>query len=260
MDLDVLNETELIALPQVEQAMAWLVQHGPVVADPPIENWIMRRLVETHRVMRLRRSVYLAPTADARLPGVAATANALDPDGYVSGLAALALHGLTDQDVADWRSISTRRQSDIAYGRVAVHFIYSPSRARSGQRTTVRNAGDEVVLATPAQAVLDTLRFLPGQIDWLWTARMLQEALARGSASTEEITSLLADDPAPSAAVARRLGFLFDALGVEAPAGLEAISRATHDWTVSRDPRVVIDRWRLRSPYSLLEIQRGIRG
>jgi predicted transcriptional regulator of viral defense system len=260
MNLDSLNETAIIALPQVEQAMAWLVSNGPIVNDPPIPNWILRRLVDGRRIMRLRRSLYLVPSAEARLIGVGPTVNALDPEGYVSGLAALALHGLTDQDIAEWWSISPRRQSDIRYGRIAVHFIYSPDRARSGARVVVTQAGEEVTVATPDQAIVDELRFLPDRIDWLATARMLAEALAQRATTPRELTTLLSRDRAPSAAVARRLGFLLEAVGASAPEPLFAMSRRTHDVTAVPGAKAHVDRWRLVSPVSEQEIQRGIQG
>lgn len=260
MDLDSLNETELIALPQVEQAMAWLVSNGPIVSDPPISNWILRSLVDARRIMRLRRSLYLAPSGDARLLGVGRTVNTLDPEGYVSGLAALALHNLTDQDIADWWSISPRRQSDIRYGRVKAHFVYSPLRARSGERVVVTQAGEQVTVATPAQAILDELRFRPERIDWLATARMLSEALNQRATTPVELTTLLSNDHAPSTAVARRLGFLLEAVGAIAPNPLFAISRLTHDVTAVAGAKKSIERWRLISPLSEHEIQRGIQG
>ena len=260
MTLDILNETALIALPQVEQAMAWLVSNGPIVADPPIPNWILRRLVEARRVMRLRRSLYLAPSASARLLGVGPTLNALDPGGYLSGLAALALHRLTDQDIADWWSISPRRQPDVRYGRIGAHFICSPDRARSGQRVVLIDSGEQVTVATPTQALLDELRFLPQRIDWLATARMLSEALDQHVTSPSELTAVLDQDEAPSAAVARRLGFLLESVGASAPEQLLRISRRTHDVTVAAGARTRIERWRLVSPVSELEIQRGIQG
>lgn len=260
MNLDSLNETELIALPQVEQAMAWLVSNGPIVSDPPISNWILRSLVDARRIMRLRRSLYVVPSGDARLLGVGHTVNTLDPEGYVSGLAALALHNLTDQDVADWWSISPRRQSDIRYGRVRVHFVYSPVRARSGERTIVTQAGEQVTVATPAQAILDELRFMPERIDWLAIARMLSEALNQQATTPGELTTVLSRDRAPSTAVARRLGFLLEAVGASAPDSLFKISRRTHDVTAVVGAKATVDRWRLISPLSEHEIQRGIQG
>ena len=260
MSLDSLNETELIALPQVEQAMAWLVSNGPLITDPPIPNWILRRLVEARRVLRLRRSLYLVPSTEARLMGVGPTVNALDPEGYVSGLAALALHGLTDQDIADWWSISPRRQSDVRYGRIDVHFICSPDRARSGERVVVSQAGETITVATPSQAILDVLRFMPDRINWLAIARMLAEALAQRATTPTELTTMLLKDRAPSAAVARRLGFLLEAVGATAPDPLLAISRRTHDVTAIPGAKAHVERWRLISPVSEQDIQRGIQG
>lgn len=260
MSLDVLNETALIALPQVEQAMAWLVSNGPVVADPPIQNWILRRLVDTRRIMRLRRSLYLSPSNDARLLGVGPTINTVDPEGYISGLAALVLHHLSDQDIAHWWSISPRRQSDIRYGRIAAHFIYSPDRARSGGRTLVTEAGEQVTVATPAQAILDELRFLPRRIDWLAIARLLSEAIAQQATSPSELAAILERDQSPSSAVARRLGFLLETVGSSVPAQILAISRRSHDVTVAPGAKTQIQRWRLVSPLSEREVQRGIQG
>jgi hypothetical protein len=195
---------------------------------------------------------------NGRLIGIAAAVSRIDPGGYISGHAALALRGLTDQDIADWWSISPQRQSDIRYGRTDVHFVCSPDRAAGGERGTVTVAGEPATVGTPSQAILDELRFAPERLDWIATARVLAGAIERRVVTPEALAATFARDRSPSSAVARRLGFILEAVGASVPQAIFDASRATHDITVAPGGDKKIERWRLVAPVSAQEIRRGI--
>lgn len=257
MNLDNLHERHLIAVQKTEQAMAWMVEHGPLVVDPGLPTWITESLVDARRVMRLRRGVYLAPDAEGRLPSLPRAMSLLDPSGYVSGHGALAAQGLTDQDVAVWWAAGSRRQADIAYGLYRAHFVLSPQSARQGQRQVVAYEGDQISMATPSQALVDEARLMPFGFDWVETGRILRNAVDLAQTDEKQVLGLLAAQP--SLAATRRLGVLFEIVrGEPDPRFLEAARR---NLTVSRisgeeqmDPV-----WRITLPVDKKQIRRGMK-
>ena len=56
-----LYESGLIGAPKLEQAMAWLVENGPLHDGPNLPNWMLKALLNGGRVARLRPGVSLAP-------------------------------------------------------------------------------------------------------------------------------------------------------------------------------------------------------
>jgi predicted transcriptional regulator of viral defense system len=246
MDLNSLYEHNLLALPQQEQALAWLIENGPLVDEPPLPMTVLRNLVKRQRLVRLRRGLYLAPTPAAQLPSFPRTINLVDPDGYISGHGALSLHDLTDQDVVRWYSVSTRRQADITYGPFSAHFVLSAVRRRAASTSEVTVRGDRIVVATPARAIVDEVELMPLGLDYAETARILRYAVDT-RAATEDI--LVAEmECTPSIAGARRLGFLLDLATGHRNARLLEIAQSSPGMTRTSRDRVAEYLWRLYLP------------
>src|SRR6266568_755584 len=112
--------------PQVEQAMLWLVENGPLHQDPQLPHWILRQLVRGKRIARLRRGLYLVPTQTGRLPSLPAVGQLLAPDGYLSFYSAITRHGLTDQETALWAMVTDKPQFAVRYGQIRLEFVAWP--------------------------------------------------------------------------------------------------------------------------------------
>lgn len=257
MNLSILYENRIIAVAKTEQGLAWLIEYGPVVADPPLPTWMLKALVADRRILRLRRGLFLAPTREGRLPSFPATINAVDPAGYITGHGALSIHGLNDQDVSHWWSITSRRRSDIRYGPYRAHFTLSPVQARQGHRTLLQVDGEAVTLATVTQAFVDEFRFMPYGLDWIETARVLRNALETQKTDEHEVVRLLG--PRPSIAVARRAGLLFEMVRSEPNPELLSIARKNDDITRLAGATVTDKTWRLTLPFPRERILRAIR-
>ena len=257
MDINSLHESRLIALPQKEQGLAWLIEHGPLVPNPPLPMAVLRTLVADRRILRLRRGLYLAPTPQGRLPSLPRTINLVDSVGYVSGHGALMLHGLNDQDVSHWYSITSRRQADVAYGVSRVHFVLSPQTAATAARSTLNVRGDQVVLATVAQAFVDEVRFMPYRLDYVETARVLRTALGAGKVTERELVDVLRKHP--SVAAARRLGFLLELVRARPNPDLLEMARSQTGVTRLAGDTIQIETWRLYLPVSPDSIIRASR-
>lgn len=257
MDISSLHESRLIAIPQKEQGMAWLVSHGPLVVNPPLPPQVLRALAAERRIVRLRKGLYLAPSAAGQLPSLPATINLADPDGYISGHGALMLHGLNDQDISRWYSISNRRQADITYGRLNVHFVYSPEQRRVARVTTVSHRGTRVTVATVAQAFIDEVTLMPYRLDYSETIRVLRNALQSRQTTERELVAVL--KRRPSVAGARRLGFMLEAvLGRITPELLD-LARRNEGTTAVGGATVAERKWRLMLPRSRDAIVRASR-
>lgn len=255
MDIDNLHERRLIAVGKKEQAMAWLVEYGPLHVDPPLPNWMLRHLVAEKRILRLRRGVYLAPRTDGALPALPEAIQLLNPDGYITGHAALSLHRLNDQDIAVWRAVSLTRQGPIRYGRRRVEFITSPQRAASARTTTIRITGAPVRIATIEQAFVDELSIAPGQINWVETARVFRNAVDQRKVRSTRFTKAVT----PSVALSRRAGFLMDVAGDHQSQRLLQVARSHDSPTRTEGSHVVDKTWHLALPLSREQIIRASR-
>lgn len=208
MDITILHRNNLIALDQQEQALAWLIENGPLVNDPPIPMAQLRNLVKARRLVRLRRNLYLAPTAQGVLPSLPRTISLVDPNGYISGHGALSLHNLNDQDIVTWYSVSAHRHADIIYGSFSAHFVLSPIRRSAAMTTGILVRGERIIVATPARALIDEIELMPFGLDYSETARILRFALDTAATSEDSIIAEMGGTP--TVAAARRLGFLLE--------------------------------------------------
>lgn len=256
MDLTFLHNSRLISVAKTEQALAWLIEHGPVIDDPELPPWILRSLVADRRILRLQRSLYLVPDRQGRLLSLPAAVNAVEPGSYITGHGALSLHGLNDQDISHWWAVSPHRRSDIRYGRFRAHFVLSPAHARTAARTEVWAEGDKVTIATVAQAFADELRFMPYRLDWVETARVLRNARDAGKVTERQIVAALG--PRPPIALARRAGLLLALAGARPNKQLLALARKNDDVTRLAGGSVVDREWRLTLPVPREQIVRAI--
>jgi Predicted transcriptional regulator len=257
VDIQSLHENSIIALPQKEQGLVWLVQNGPLVANPPLPVPVLRSLTHDERILRLRKGLYLVPSAEGRLPRPAQTAGLVAPDGYISGQAALMLHGLTDQDIGRWFVVTARRQADIRYGYIVVHFVLSPAVHATGQWAELSVSGEPARVATVAQAIVDELRFSPFGLDYVAMTSMVRTAFELKRTTARELRAVL--DRKPSVAVARRLGLVIELATGKRDATLQMAARSQRGVTRTHSDRIAEPAWRLVLPRSRNDILRASR-
>jgi len=237
--------------PKIEQAMDWLAEHGPLHENPALPPWILKHLVQSKRIARLRRGLYLAPNprSGEMLPLLVLGAR-LAPEGYVSFYGALTLYDLTDQDAAVWGIVSRRRQAPIRYGRLRLRFIPKRKILKTAKTRRQRIGKWAVAIATPTQAfcdALDTPSLNPG---WSELFHVLTVGLSTGKLTVDGLTARVLE--ADSIVLARRLGLLLELATGKVVRRLQRVAQRSHNWTrLSRAPgeRAVRDsRWRLLLP------------
>jgi predicted transcriptional regulator of viral defense system len=251
MNVNIPDKPGLSRKPKLEQSMDWLVQHGPIHENPPLPAWILKRLVRTKRIARLRRGLYLAPDRrTGQMPPLPVIAARLAPEGYLSFYGALSMYGLTDQDPSSWGMVTRRRQASLRYGRQRLYFVAWPERLKKAKTKQRSFRGSKIKIATPVQAYGDALekpRLSPGLPELL---HVLLVGL-----STKQLTvaglrayALRSD----SVVVARRLGFLLEIATGRVDPALKNLARRSHDWTpLERAPHkkpVRESRWMLVLP------------
>jgi predicted transcriptional regulator of viral defense system len=257
VDINRLHRSSIIAVPQKEQAMAWLVTHGPLVANPPLPMAALRSLVTGERILRLRRDLYLAPDRSGRLPSLPETLNLVAPDGYISGHGALMLHGLDDQDISHWYSVTANRRPDVRYGLLRAHFVMSPNQVAVSATTSLAVGGHRVKVATAAQALVDEVLLMPWGLDHVETARVLRTAIEARAVTEIELVRQLGRRP--SVAAARRLGLLLELVTSHPNADLLAMARSNRGVTRLAGDAVFDETWRLYLPQSRAEIAKASR-
>lgn len=249
MNLNKLHDRNLIAIPQQEQALAWLIHNGPLVESPRLSMTVLRGLITNNRIIRLRRDVYLAPTPDGRLPSLPRTINLIDPTGYISGFGALSLYGLTDQDIVHWYSVTTRHKADIRYGPLDAHFVLSPDRRRSARTRKMKvRESESSIIATPARAFIDEVQLMPLGLDYSETARLLRHAIDSSATSAQGLIAEL--EQTPSVVGARRLGFLLEIATGQRSERLLKIAQGSPGMTRITGTTVPEYVWRLYLPES----------
>ena len=248
MHINNLEKRGLTRTPQVEQAMAWLVTNGPLHIESEMPHWILRQLVHTERIARLRRGVYLAPTREGELPSAPAVAQLLAPDGYLSFYGPLTLDGLTDQDTARWVMVTGRHQAPARLPRGRVDFAVWPRRIKTASTRVRTIDGVRVRIATPAQAFMDCLeapRFAPPAPELL---HVLRDGSDLGKLSQRELVRRARALGSPM--VARRLGLLIELATGKVEPSLRELAERSHKWSRLEDRPAEIREpgWRLLLP------------
>ena len=200
----------LVRLPVLEQSMAWLVERGPLVTSPPLPTWALYRLVHQRRIIRLQRDTFVAPYPDGSMPSVEEVVARHDPTAYVSFAAALAYHGLNDQDPTDVVALTQAAKAELRYGIRRVNLTRG-RRASSSPRTITALIGHtQCRIATPEQALLDCLRN-PNLGPPLYSvARALRTLMSMSPSACLWLRNKVTASKSPT--LARRLGFLIEVL------------------------------------------------
>src|SRR5712692_3742134 len=236
---------------RTDAALRQLISAGPVVIAPDLEPWVLRQLVHTGRIARLRRGAYLVPDAQGRMVPPAAVATLLQPKGYISFYGALILHGLTDQDTSVWAVVTTRRQASARYGRARIVFVIGRVRAPRPKLRTRRIAGVPVRIASADEAFCDCLErphYAPSPTELL---RILRTGLQTRRLSVRRLRDRALQSGSPS--VASRLGLLLELATGERDRRLYARARRSHRWRSLIDEGGAALRdsgWRLTLPAS----------
>ena len=249
----------LLKIPLIEQAFEWLVHNGPIVQDPQLPNWMLRRLVEQQRILRLHRGLYLIPGRDGILPSLLATLGLLAPDGHLSFYAALCLHGLTDQDPHKWTVITSSQQSTAHYGQRPIRFFVSPVRAATTQIMHVEVDDATVRVATPDQAFVDALRFPRHGAELSEMLHVLRNGLITRRLQESRLRHLAEVEDSPT--LARRLGFLLNCATRRVNPRLLRLAHRTHDrsTTASGPVRATDKTWRVALPGTRQQVESGAR-
>lgn len=245
---------------RTDAALRQLIAAGPVVIAPDLEPWVLRQLVRTGRIARLRRGVYLVPDPKGRMLPPAAVAALLEPKGYLSFYGALILHRLTDQDTSVWAVVTKRRKAAARYGRARIVFVIQRARARRPHLRTRRIAGVPVRIAVAEDALIDCLerpRHAPGPAELL---RILRTGLQTGRLSVRRLVDRALRSGSPY--VGSRLGLLLELATGDRDRRLYALARRSHRWRPLMDEHRAALRdssWRLTLPTSPEQIARAAR-
>lgn len=195
----------LVRQPVIEQVMAWLVANGPICSTPPLPMWALSQLVKTHRILRLRRGVYVAPYPEGVMPSAEEVLQLLEPKAVISFFAALSWRGLVDLDPREVVALTAGKPLRAVYGSRRLRLLQT-DRAERVAWTKEVVGRTECRIATPSQALLDCLiepRLGPSILS---LARALSTIV---HTNREELGALRASViSSGSPTLARRLGFL----------------------------------------------------
>lgn len=261
MSSNILTESGLTRTPKLEQAMAWLVENGPLHEQPDLPPWMLRELVKAGRIARLRRGLYLVPDARGTMLSLPAVGARVAPRGYLSFYGALVLHGLTDQDTARWVMVTDKRQSPIRYGQQRLEFVAWPKRLRGAHTEMRGDSGSRFRIATPEQALCDTLEAPRLAPNWPELIHVLRTGVGLRKISLQKLGALARGIDSP--ALARRLGFLLELSLGRLDRRLLDIAQRSHDHTrlarLGTVARTRDARWRLELPRAREDLVAAVR-
>ena len=252
MSLNTLLKVGAVSLPKVEQAAAWMIEHGPIIENPELPTWVLRTLVRQNRIARLRRGVYAVPDAQGQLRlSPFAVGELVEPGSIVSFHAALAYWNVTDQIPRRIGVLSKKRHSPVAFGTQTVLFLARP-RALKRAEFMITKIGDQTLrVATPAQAFIDALSSPPLAVSPAELLTILVHGLATKILTPTGLRRrALADG---SLVVARRLGFLLELATGQTDSALLERARSSHAYSSFDGPEDqrathAVPRWLLRTP------------
>lgn len=239
----------VLRLLRTDSALRGLIAAGPIVVNPDLEPWVLRQLVRTGRIARLRRGVYLVPDTRGRMLPPGAVAALMAPKGYLSFYGALIVFGLTDQDTDVWAVVSSRPQSPARYGRARIVFVARRARAPRADVRLRRVGGVPVRIASTEDAFCDCVqrpRYAPSPAELL---RILQTGLKTRRISVRRLRDRALRSRSPY--VASRVGLLLEITTGHQDARLYDLARRSHRWRpLSEDGRTPQrdTGWRLELP------------
>jgi len=137
------------------------------------------------------------------------------------------------------------------------HFVLSPEGAATAARTTLNMRGEQIVVATVAQAFVDEVRFMPYGLDYAETARVLRNAFDARKVTEWDLVVVMRKRP--SVATARRLGFLLDLVRARPNRELLAMARSQDGVTRLAGDSIPNNTWRLFLPSPVDSILRASR-
>jgi len=146
--------------------------------DPADVRRQLSRWTKGGRLLQLRRGLYaLAPPYRKARPHPFLVANRLVRGSYVSLQSALAYHGLIPEHVPVTTSVTIARpqRRENPFGAFEYHHI-SPG-AFGGYRREALGEGQEALVATPAKALADLVRLVPGGDSGAHLAEMRLQSL-----------------------------------------------------------------------------------
>ena len=146
--------------------------------DPADVRRQLSRWVKGRQLLQLRRGLYaLAPPYRKVTPHPFLVANRLVRGSYVSLPSALAYHGLIPEHVPVTTSVTTTRpqRRESPFGAFEYHHV-SPG-AFGGYRREALGADQEALVATPAKALADLVRLVPGGDSAAYLAAMRLQSL-----------------------------------------------------------------------------------
>ena len=146
--------------------------------DPADVRRQLSRWAKDGRLLQLRRGLYaLAPPYRKVTPHPFLVANRLVRGSYVSLQSALAYHGLIPEHVPVTTSVTIARpeRRENPFGAFEYHHISRG--AFSGYRREALGEGQEALVATPAKALADLVRLVPGGDSGVHLAEMRLQSL-----------------------------------------------------------------------------------
>lgn len=247
--------------PKIEQAMAWLVDNGPLLEGPQLPAWILHDLVKDGRIARPRRGLYLAPTPSGEMLSLPAIASELVQRGYLSFYGALVLHNLTDQETTTWQFVSPKRLRPLRLGQARLEFIPWPSRLRAAEAKLQTLNGQQVRIASPEQALCDLLEAPKLAPNWSELLHLLGTGLALRRMGLARLRARAVAINSP--ALARRLGLLLEMETGTVDSTLLDVAQRSNDWTrlagLGTRVRARDARWRLELPRPREELLAAVR-
>jgi len=148
--------------------------------DPADVHRQLSRWVRSGRLHQLRRGLYaVAPPFRRVAPHPFLVANRLVRGSYVSLQSALAFHGLIPEHVPVTTSVTTGRpqRRENPFGSFEYHHV-TPA-LLDGYRLETLTGGQEALVASPAKALADLVRLVPGADSPAYLSELRLEGLDR---------------------------------------------------------------------------------
>ena len=201
-----LTDERLVALLADEVGTSFTLERAKSLL--PIERAAVRRLLLRGLITRLGRGRFAIaemPVAQIGDPLHLATAPFVDEPHYVSWWAALARHGLTEQDPLTIAVAVRNRHRDLKLGPLHVRAILQSPRRFYGA-TTITTAGGPVHIARPEKAIIDSV----DRPDLAGGLGEVVKAVASDGYDVQKLIGLTLRYP--TRATIARIGYLLEAL------------------------------------------------